>query len=366
LPASPIFSMATPGPNGRWESPVSVTAPNWPVVALACGAIGFLGILLYTVVKFAPIVSRNFQRPPLFQPLRVGPLAGGEDVRFRADDGIELHGSYFRARGLSRAGLVLFCPEFLGDRWSFQPYAEPLLDAGFDVFAFDFRNHGDSESEPDYDPLPWVSDREVLDLKAAIATVLSRPDADPAGLALFGISRGGSTALRVAADEPRVWAVITDGAFPTRGTLRVYMCRWAEVYIPWKLVARNIPMWVIDLVWWRSRHITQNRLNRHFPDVEQAVERLSPRPWLMIHGAKDNYIVPEIAEELFRHAREPKESWIVPGARHNRCREVAPEEYPRRLLEFLAQYAPRSLAMALPDDQPEPADDREAAASPVA
>lgn len=346
---------------------MSVSDPSWPVALLALGAFAFLAALIYTIVRFTPIVSRNFQRPPLFQPLRVEPMTGGEDVRFRADDGIELHGTLFPARSPARLGVVLFCPEFLGDRWSFQPYAEPLLDAGFDVFAFDFRNHGDSDSEPDYDPLPWVSDREVLDLKAAIATVLARPDADPAGLALFGISRGGSTSLRVTADEPRVWAVVTDGAFPTRGTLRVYMSRWAEVYIPWKIIARNIPMWVIDLVWWCSRHLSQNRLNRHFPDVEQAVERIAPRPWLMIHGARDNYIVPEIAERLFDHAGEPKESWIVAGARHNRCREMAPEEYARRLTDFLVKHAPRTAATAPAEAGPQPTSvhESEPAASPA-
>ena len=49
----------------------------------------------------------------------------------------------------------------------------------------------------------------------------------------------------------------------------------------------------------------------------------------MIHGDKDAYIGPEIARRLFAEAGEPKESWIVPGAKHNRCREVEPEAYRR-------------------------------------
>ena len=55
----------------------------------------------------------------------------------------------------------------------------------------------------------------------------------------------------------------------------------------------------------------------------------------MIHGEKDAYIGPEIARRLFAEAGEPKELWIVPGAKHNRCREVDPDAYAARVVEFL-------------------------------
>ena len=41
----------------------------------------------------------------------------------------------------------------------------------------------------------WASDREVRDLRAALAYLRTRPDRDPAGFGLFGVSRGGTTAL---------------------------------------------------------------------------------------------------------------------------------------------------------------------------
>ena len=64
----------------------------------------------------------------------------------------------------------------------------------------------------------------------------------------------------------------------------------------------------------------------------------------MIHGAKDAYIGPEIARTLFNEAAEPKELWIVPEAKHNRCREMSPDAYAARLEWFFRQYAPRGLA----------------------
>jgi pimeloyl-ACP methyl ester carboxylesterase len=309
--------------------------------------VGLLGAFLaYLVVRYAPVIARIFEEKPVFHPPRVDPEPGGEDVSFVTADGLELRGSYFRARTVERVGVVAFCPEFLADRWSFQPYTDGLRDLGFDLLTFDFRNHGTSAIEPGYDPLQWVSDREVLDLRAALAYLRSRPDRDPAGVALFGISRGGSTALCVAAEEPTVWGVVTDGAFPTRGTMRAYIRRWAEIYIVSRTLLWLLPGWVYALVGWAGRMRSSWRLRRRFPDVERAVARIAPRPWLMIHGAKDAYIGPEIARALFALAGEPKDLWIVPGAKHNRCREVEPAAYRERVAAFFRRSSPRRMAPA--------------------
>ena len=82
-------------------------------------------------------------------------------------------------------GVVVFCHEYLSDRWSASRYADYLRDLGFDLFSFDFRSHGESESDPPYSPLQWVTDHELADLDEALAYLSSRPDADPAGVALF-------------------------------------------------------------------------------------------------------------------------------------------------------------------------------------
>ena len=91
--------------------------------------------------------------------------------------------------------MIVYCHEFLSDRWSFQPYLDHLRDLGYDLFTFDFRNHGESPAEPDYAPMHWTTDHEVRDLRAALAYLRTRPDHDPAGFGLFGVSRGGTTAL---------------------------------------------------------------------------------------------------------------------------------------------------------------------------
>jgi uncharacterized protein len=330
------------------------------------------GYLAYVVSRYAPIIGRIFEETPVFLPLRVAPEPGGENVRFRASDGIELAGTYYRASTERRAGVIVFCPEYLSDRWSFRAYVGELRDLGYDLFTFDFRNHGESESDPNYRPLQWVTDFEMRDLAAALAYLRARADRDPAGYGLFGISRGGGAALCVAARDPHVWGVITDGAFPTTGTMQAYMHRWAEIYVNRRVIWRRFkPLFnvLVALAGWAGRVRSQRRLRCRFPEVERAAARLAPRPWLMIHGEKDAYIGPEIALELFARAGEPKEFWIVPGSKHNHCRECEPEEYRRRVVAFITKNGPRRplAAAAEPRPLPEPvfSDDQEIAGPEV-
>jgi fermentation-respiration switch protein FrsA (DUF1100 family) len=54
------------------------------------------------------------------------------------------------------------------------------------------------------------------------------------------------------------------------------------------------------------------------------VDRISPRPLLVIHGDADELVPLEHAQSLYQKAREPKELKIIPGAGHRmRLNEAA-------------------------------------------
>nr|WP_303652493.1 alpha/beta fold hydrolase [Paludisphaera mucosa] len=305
-----------------------------PVVALG-------GFLVATIWLYCPVIRRIFEDRPVFQPLKVKPDDLGEPAAFASSDGLTLRGSYFKARTDARVGVLVFCHEFLSDRWSYAPYLDHLRDRGFDVFSFDFRSHGASAVDPAYEPLQYASNHEVDDLRSALAYLRSRPDRDLSGYGLFGVSRGGGAALLVAADEPDVWGVVTDGAFPTRGTMTSYIVRWAEIYVRCRWFLALVPRFIFATLGDVARAGTERTRNCHYPSVERAVARLTPRPWLQIHGQRDVYIGTDIAHEFFARAREPKEQWMVADAKHNRCRESAPEAYAWRLGAYVDRHAPR-------------------------
>ena len=54
----------------------------------------------------------------------------------------------------------------------------------------------------------------------------------------------------------------------------------------------------------------------------------------MIGGEEDLLMTPADVKNLYALAWPPKELWMVPGAKHAKCREAAGAEYDRRVLAF--------------------------------
>src|SRR5258708_7583474 len=104
-------------------------------------------------------MMRIFQEKPLFIVPRGQPTPDAEDLTLPASDGLKL-GAWYIKTAKPRRGVVLFGLEFGSNRWSCRSYCDHLLEAGFDVFAFESRNQGDSDSLPGYEPLQWVTDFE--------------------------------------------------------------------------------------------------------------------------------------------------------------------------------------------------------------
>jgi fermentation-respiration switch protein FrsA (DUF1100 family) len=68
----------------------------------------------------------------------------------------------------------------------------------------------------------------------------------------------------------------------------------------------------------------------------------------MIHGGADTYIKPEMARALFHKARQPKEFWIVEGAKHNQALQVAGAIYHQRVHAFFTTHLADATANDLP------------------
>jgi alpha-beta hydrolase superfamily lysophospholipase len=286
--------------------------------------------------KYVPLMVRIFQEKPLFIVPRGQAPDGAETVRFSTADGLTLTGCYLEGRG-PRRGVILFGLEFGSNCWSCRPYCEHLLANGFDVFAFESRNQGSSDRQEGYEPLQWVTDYEVRDALAALAYLKGRPDADPRGVGFFGISKGAGAGLIAASRDPFVRCFVTDGLFGTVTTLTPYMRHWFRIYnthFPIEL----IPDWYVAHIGHVGLRRIEVQRRCHFPSLEEAMERMGPRPLLMLHGGADTYIKPEMAQTLLDRSAGPRELWLVPGAKHNQALHVAGDEYRQRVLCFFEQY----------------------------
>ena len=318
--------------------------------AFLCVLAGLLAVFavvsVATWIWYVPLIVRVFGETPWLQPRQFPAVPGAEECRFTTSDGLVLRGSYLPTTAPSRRGVILFGHELGGNRWGATGYAGELRDRGFDVFTFDFRNHGQSDSLLGYQPMPWLTEYEVADLQAALDYLCSRPDADPAGVGLFGVSRGGNAALCVAAADERVRAVVTDGAFPIDAMLRHYIRRFMGIYVRIPLVADYLPDFCLISYYQWAKLLLGLRRRCRFVNVEQACRRVW-QPVFMIHGERDRYIPTGMAETL-RHALSGRSKlWVVPGVKHNGAVAEVQQEYHRRIWRFfqrhLAAQAPAPL-----------------------
>lgn len=310
-------------------------------------AISLTVLHYYLRWRYLHLVVRIFQEKPLFIIPRGQPLPEAEDVRFTTDNGRKLCGCYLKTTR-PRRGVILFGLEFGSNRWSCRAYCEHLIEAGFDIFAFETRGQGDSEKQPGYEPLQWVTGYEIADARAALAYLKARPDADPRGVGFFGISKGAGAGLFAAAADPYVRCCVTDGVFGTYTTLVPYMRQWFKIYNSNYFAQGLLPAWYYGLIGLAGLHVIGRERNCKFPHLERVLPLLSPRPLLMIHGEKDTYIRCEMARALFACCRDPKEFWMVPAAKHNHALQVAGDEYRRRVLEFFERHLCEPAASAPP------------------
>ena len=159
--------------------------------------------------------NRLFSRTPWF-PLRVQTLEEqrsqleneSESVEFPTKDGLTLRGSFFRRNSLADRGTVLFFHELNGNRWSVLPYLENLRKNGFNIFTFDQRGHGESDSSAKNHPAPWVTTNDLDDLSAAIEYL------GEGQLGVFGLGKGATLALCCASRNSQVQAIVMDSPAP--------------------------------------------------------------------------------------------------------------------------------------------------------
>lgn len=324
-----------------------VLTHNWALVAIVSTIITLIVVPLLIVLKYVRI-SLNIMRttkPPLARnPLDFERLTG-EPVSFPAYDGMPLAGMILRGKAAGpRRGMIIFAHEFCSDMFSCARYCSPLLALGYDVFTFDFRGHGRSACEPDYTPRQWVTDRELNDMRGAVAFIQNWLEERglPREVGIFGISRGACAAILASVENPEIRAIVADGAFSTDTTIEYFMKRWAYIFARVRIVYENHPPVFWRFLRWAMMYFAAREFKCRFPSVRKAIQRMTPRPILFIHGEKDSYLPVEYASRrLYALAGQPKYLWVAPGSRHNQAAVRHAEFYAWLTTSFFDRYLAR-------------------------
>lgn len=229
-----------------------------------------------------------------------------ELVRYPSLNGKMLSALYFQTDRPPKGTIVHFHGNY-GNVSSHFPLSLFLLKEGFDVLAFDYQGYGISEGSPSPQNL---LDDGIASVRYAQAHL--RPGAT--GVAVFGQSLGGATAIVVMAHEPLVKAAVIESAFSGH---------------------RAMAKAVLKRHWftWPLYPIAPLFLNRSL-DAIRFVDKISPRPVFFIHGDKDTIVPTEMSKTLFEKAKDPKKLWIVPEADHLQPRRKMGAQYDHAVADF--------------------------------
>ncbi len=224
-----------------------------------------------------------------------GWLAGGEEGRAAA---VVVHG--------------------LGD--SLESYVEVgdvLNRRGHTVLLLDLRAHGGSDGR-----LTTLGGHELRDVLSALSALRAR-GLGAEGFVLFGVSMGGVTVIRAAADDD-VRAVIAEAPFDT---YRATIVHHARLYY-------GLPEWFPLIP--AAIRVAEWRAGFDADEVDAVAAAAAMRvPLLLIRDGRDLRMPEPVVRRVLEAHPGPKRMWVAEGAPHSGARNAS--GYWETILAFLEE-----------------------------
>lgn len=172
---------------------------------------------------------------------------------------------------------------------------------GFITMIFNFRGTG--QAQGNLDILGWTRD-----LKAAIDYLCSLDEVDKTRLFLLGSSAGAAVSVYVAANDLRISALATFacpadfGFLGSRQQVNSTIAHFRSIGV---IRDADFPPSIDD---WLAGFKVVAPIH--------WIDRISPRPVILIHGEDDDLVPIEHARKLYTKARQPKQLIVIRGAGH--------------------------------------------------
>ena len=290
---------------------------------VALGAV-VLACLLAYAVWIAHRLTLQERMPVSGHPTQLG--LHWEDVSFQSrGDLVPLAGWYLPQPGGDRRCIIMIQGT---DQHRNDPaiqslgLARDLVDRGFSVLLFDLRARGESGGVRSSE-----GDREQWDLLGAIDYVESR-GIPVERIGLLGFSLGAGVAILVAAQEPRIPAVVSDSGF---------LDYVSDIHlIHTKSWGFYLPTWFGFFILLAGRIFYRTDFRRVRP--VEVIDQMS-QPIFFIHGREDPVISHEETETLHRVSNNPDDRiWLVPGAEHVNVYRKNRMAYVNRVAEFFREH----------------------------
>ena len=181
-------------------------------------------------------------------------------------------------------------------------YIRQLQPLGYNLLAFDSRNHGNSDSDSFSSMIKFAED-----IRASVDYLENHPCVNRKKLGVIGLSIGGAASIYAASLDKRIKKVITVGAFARPDDVMAL-----------QFTKRHIPY--IPFVWILFKYV-EFRIGGKFDEIAPVNNiNKSKAEFLLIHGTDDKTVPYEQAEKLIAAAHPDKsELFTLPGRGHSDC-----------------------------------------------
>jgi dienelactone hydrolase len=283
-------------------------ATPWRIAHGAGWLVGAFVILMTLVMPFA--LGLKVTHAPRWEIQESSLGIPHEEVRIDASGDRTLSAWYVPSRN---GAAVLVGHGSGGSRERVMEEIRLLAKHGYGVLAFDLFGNGESTGFSN-----GLGDNAQPAVDAALDYVAERPDVDPERIAAFGSSLGGEVLLEAAAREPRIKAVISDGAARPEDKMEL------EDH---GAVERAIASIIV-----RTPRIISGE--QAAPSLIDLMPRIAPRPVLLISAGGDPEETP--TNRAYLEAAGPSaELYSIPEAGHTSGLAARPKEYEARVTAFL-------------------------------
>ncbi len=238
-----------------------------------------------------------------------------EEFIVEAGDGYLLHAEFLKNPALSTKYIVI-SHGYTDNRMGALKYVPMYLELGYNCIIYDLRGHGENEST-----FTTYGIREGSDLATLIEVVRDRYK-DMTKLGLHGESLGAASTVFSLKFSPKVDFVVAD-------------CGFSDIDNVLREGYRNahVPTFLVDLADLGAR-IRYGYALKDMRPIDSLNE--NEVPILFLHGAEDNFILPQNSQDMYDRTQGYKEIHLIPGAGHAESVLTDPEAYHRIVKEYLA------------------------------
>lgn len=289
------------------------------VAASIAGGVVVLAVLAVSVWIIAPAVAATHVPATgiTSTPAQLG--LDHTSIELTTSDGVELAAWFLP--GTNGAGLVV--RHGAGStRSAVLVPAAALARRGYSVLLMDARCHGDSGGTAmDFG---WFGDRDIA---AGTAFLASRHEVDPDRIGVVGFSMGGEEAIGAAPDDPRIRAVVAEGATARRASDKA----WLSGRYGWRGCLQErveqLQFGIVDFLTEASPPTT----------LRTAVGNAAGTRFLLITAGN---VADEghAAAHVQRGAMDRVDVWTIDGAGHTDGYDVDPGAWTRRVVALLDEH----------------------------